>query len=134
LDLVDARLATGGVTLNLQTGTGQGAEAEGDIYTNVERAFGSDFDDVLVGLDGARHFLYGGGGNDQLTAGTGDGYLYGYDDDDTLTGNGGRDFLLGMNGNDTLTGNGGNDVLRGAMVTISSRGERGTIISGGMRV
>ena len=49
--------------------------------------------------------LAGGGGNDQLHAGNGDGF--------TLDGGEGRDVLLGGNGRDTLLGGGGVDTLTG---------------------
>ncbi len=72
----DSRAA---VLVNLANGTGDGGEAVGDTYTDVENAHGSQFDDVFIGDNGTNRFvgragddeLYGGGGNDTLIGGRG---------------------------------------------------------------
>ncbi|MFC4174086.1 calcium-binding protein, partial [Microvirga sp. GCM10011540] len=80
--------ATGGVTVNLATGTGAGNEAEGDVLSGIEGVFGSYFDDHLIGSD-CDNVLNGGG------------TIFGAADD------GGNDTLEGRNGDD------GSDLLTG---------------------
>jgi len=43
--------SSGGVTVDLTSGTGKGGDAEGDKLTNIENIVGSDFDDVLIGYN-----------------------------------------------------------------------------------
>lgn len=78
------------VTVNLQTNTGSGGHATGDTYVNIERVFGSRYDDTITGDNGVN-------------------YLRGALGDDTLNGGGGNDLLRGDAGADLLNGNGGND-------------------------
>ena len=72
-DWASYELATGGVKVSLanRTGTGTGAEAEGDSLTRIENLSGGDHDDWLIGDVWANRFL-GRGGNDTLTGGAGD--------------------------------------------------------------
>ncbi len=70
------------VTVNLSTGTGIGGHAQGDTLIRIERLFGSQYGDTLIG-DGL------------------DNVLTGWNGDDTLVGGGGADLLSGGNGNDT---------------------------------
>jgi Ca2+-binding RTX toxin-like protein len=58
-------------------------------------------------------WLYGGAGNDTITAGGGPSYLFGGDGDDTLTGGSGRSILIGGAGKDALTSGDGEAVLIG---------------------
>ena len=60
----------GGVVVSLATGTGHGADAEGDILVNIEYLGGSDYDDTLSG-DGNDNHLHGGEGHDTLVGGGG---------------------------------------------------------------
>jgi hypothetical protein len=55
--------------------------------------------------------LYGGDGNDVLSAGGGNSILVGGAGDDVLAGGAGRDLLIGGDGKDALTAAGGDDVL-----------------------
>jgi VCBS repeat-containing protein len=55
--------------------------------------------------------VYGGGGNDQITGGSGDDNLWGGVGNDTLVGNDGNDLLVGDLGADSLSGGAGNDRL-----------------------
>jgi Ca2+-binding RTX toxin-like protein len=86
--------STVAVSVNLATSRGTGGTAEGDTYFGIENAYGSWYDDTLIGSDGA---------ND----------LYGLDGRDTLKGGGGADRLDGGSGDDILKGGGGADVLIG---------------------
>ncbi len=81
------------VTVDLETGTGEGGHAEGDVIVDVENVLGSGYEDVLEGDDGANR-LSGGGGNDNLSGRGGD---------DVLEGGAGADRLLGGAGVDTVS-------------------------------
>jgi Ca2+-binding RTX toxin-like protein len=85
--------ATGGVTVNLATGTASGNASVGtDHFTGVTRVRGSNFDDTITG----------GVTNDVLE---------GMDGDDVIDGKGGFDILTGGAGNDILTGGAGQDIF-----------------------
>lgn len=84
-----------GVDINLQTGTGAGGDAAGDLLSGIEHVSGSAQGDTLTGDHATANRLFGLGG------------------DDTLTGGGGHDFLLGNDGDDTILGGTGRDVMRG---------------------
>jgi Ca2+-binding RTX toxin-like protein len=101
-----------GVTVNLQSGTGSGGDAEGDILQGIERLVGSDFTDLLIGDDGDND-LYGHAGNDLLNGGGGTDFLFGQEGHDMLKGAGGSDSLWGDEGNDTINGGDGSDWLHG---------------------
>jgi fibronectin-binding autotransporter adhesin len=58
--------------------------------------------------------IYGGGGDDLVTAGGGNDYVNGGQGNDNLGGDDGDDRLYGGLGNDTIGGHTGNDVLTGA--------------------
>jgi Ca2+-binding RTX toxin-like protein len=61
-----------GVTVNLQSGTGIGGDAQGDTLTGIENLMGSRFADALTGDAGSNHLHDGGfGGADTLTGGGG---------------------------------------------------------------
>jgi Ca2+-binding RTX toxin-like protein len=86
-DRVDYRHAAEGVHVDLSLTTAQFISAgEGkDTIKNVERVFGSDFNDTLIGNDVSNR-------------------LFGLDGNDSLSGNGEHDLLDGGAGNDTLDG------------------------------
>ncbi|MGI9383620.1 MAG: calcium-binding protein [Methyloligellaceae bacterium] len=65
-----------GVTVNLETGIGQGGDAQGDVYVDVENVGGSHYDDVIVG-NSERNELVGFDGNDRLNGGGGNDLLWG---------------------------------------------------------
>ena len=76
-----------GVTINLNTGTASGGDAEGDTLGEmIENVMGSDHDDTITGTDGINvgNKLWGHGGNDTLS---------GREGDDTLNGGAGDDML-----------------------------------------
>ncbi|MEM9219152.1 MAG: Ig-like domain-containing protein [Cyanobacteria bacterium P01_F01_bin.150] len=108
MDIVDYRLSNAGVIVNLTTGTGTGGHAEGDIMTNVERVYGSAYNDQLTG-DDQNNVLIGNGGIDVLNGGDGNDNLQGRSGNDTLNGKGGNDILRGGFGADILNGGNGND-------------------------
>jgi Ca2+-binding RTX toxin-like protein len=85
--------------------------------TDVMQVQGQGDNDTIT-LDEAngalpRADLFGGDGNDTITAGSGNDQLFGDAGNDTLLGKGGADFLHGGDGNDTLTGGDGDDQLFG---------------------
>jgi arylsulfatase A-like enzyme len=67
--------------------------------------YGGEGDDVLRAItisDSARHFFYGGAGNDRLVGGGGRDVLDGGTGDDTILGTGGRKRIYGGHGNDEI--------------------------------
>jgi len=96
-DVLSYYSATSGVTVDLTTNANGGA-AYGDLISNIEVVQGSNYDDVLTGIDN-------GGGNGVQ--------LYGEAGNDVLTGKGGGDYLFGGSGNDWLDSGFGCDVLIG---------------------
>jgi Ca2+-binding RTX toxin-like protein len=81
------------------------------------QAFGTAGDDFISfsEVNGALPAgnLFGGSGNDVMTAGSGNDSLFGQAGNDTLLGKGGFDFLFGGDGNDTLTGGDADDQVFG---------------------
>ncbi len=120
--------ATGSVTVNLASGTANGADGN-DTFINMEGVLGSNFADFLTG-DAGNNYLVGGGGNDVIDGGAGsDRASYsgaggnvsvslltntssGADGVDTLIS---IENLRGSNFGDTLIGNDGANDFRGAM-------------------
>ncbi len=99
--------ATGGVTVNLITGTTSGCNGN-DFLVDIEKVTGSSFNDTLVGGIGS-NYLDGGVGNDILYGKAGNDDLAGGEGNDILYGGTGNDWLVGNFGNDTLTGGKGSD-------------------------
>jgi len=71
-----------GVSVSLESGTGFGGTAEGDVLDNIEGLYGSHYNDTLTGDAGSNRFD-------------------GFDGDDLLKGGGGADELLGHGDDDT---------------------------------
>jgi arylsulfatase A-like enzyme/Ca2+-binding RTX toxin-like protein len=92
-DTADYTDSTTGVHVSLFTGRGYGDRAWGDRLVNIERLWGSDYNDVLMGDHGVNTLI----GND------GDDYLHGYDGDDQLFGGMGADELVGGGGRDLVS-------------------------------
>ena len=107
----------------------EGSYARGDTLTDIENVIGSSMNDKLTGNDKVNE-LYGGAGNDTLTAmantganapgdilvgGAGNDTLKGAtgDSDDILMGGDGHDTLTGGTGNNRLVGGGGDDIMTG---------------------
>ena len=115
-----------GVTINLNTGTASGGDAEGDTLGEmIENVIGSDHDDTITGTDGINmgNRLWGHGGNDTLSGREGDDMLYGGAGDDTLIGGDEDDTLEGGPGADVLTGGMGDDTASyaGSMMGVTVR-------------
>ena len=112
VDMVDYQYSDGAVTVDLGEGTVEGGHAEGDVITDFENVFGSEYDDLLTGDDSA-NLLDGLAGDDELRGGAGDDRLWGGDGDDELRGGAGYDSLWGNAGDDSLWGDAGDDSLSG---------------------
>ncbi|MEO5374344.1 MAG: cadherin-like domain-containing protein, partial [Alphaproteobacteria bacterium] len=128
VDTATYAASASGVTVDLNTGTGLGGDAEGDTLANIENIVGTSFADTLAG-DAAANRLDGGAGQDTVTyaastagvradlngsAGSG-----GFAEGDvllnieTLIGSAHADDLRGSTGADTLSGGDGDDSLEG---------------------
>jgi Ca2+-binding RTX toxin-like protein len=70
MDTADYRAATAAVTVYLDGRAGVGADAEGDVLNQVEKLFGSSFNDSLTGDDQA-NIIIGGAGADRIEGGGG---------------------------------------------------------------
>jgi Ca2+-binding RTX toxin-like protein len=82
VDTADYSASAGGVTVNLTSGIGIGADAEGDKLTGIENLNGSKFDDILTGNSGA-NIILAGEGNDKLVGSGGGDVMNGGDGVDT---------------------------------------------------
>ncbi len=88
IDSIFFGASLGGVTVDLENGTGSGGHAEGDTYMSVERVYGSLNDDVLIGDDGDNVLLgdagsdviYDGAGNDVMSGDQGEGTPFNHAD------------------------------------------------------
>ena len=101
------------MTVNLEDGTAQGGDADGDVIANVESIRGSGHGDVLTGDDNTNS-LRGYDGDDELGGNGGDDWLYGNAGDDRLDGGGGIDRMYGNEGSDIFifsTGHGDDSIL-----------------------
>jgi len=99
-DRADYSDAEGSVTVNLNTGQGFGSGVGSDTLAGIEGVRGSDFNDTLIGNDGA-NVLQGGSGADTLTGGGGnDTFVFSLGDGhDTVT-----DFTVGQDKFDLTVG------------------------------
>jgi Ca2+-binding RTX toxin-like protein len=88
-DITTYQGAKAGVIASLMTG-GSSGEAQGDTYVDIEHIWGSNFNDVLSGNNGANN-IYGFAGKDDISGLDGDDYLYGGAGSDTITGGAGLD-------------------------------------------
>jgi Ca2+-binding RTX toxin-like protein len=124
------------VWLDVQGEDAAGAETHSEVYVvGVRGPQGTDGNDRLFGIDGQnaicagagddyvylsergvdskQSWVFGEGGNDQLSGGGEDVHLYGGEGNDTIYGWGGDDYLVGGTGNDVLVGGHGVDTLIG---------------------
>lgn len=65
VDRVDYSANASAVSINLQTGTSSGGDAQGDRFDGIEHFIGTGFADTIVG-DGADQILVGGAAGDRL--------------------------------------------------------------------
>jgi len=114
--------ATSGVAASLEQKLGWLGDATGDQFISIENLEGSNYDDFLIGDNGA-NILSGLAGNDTLE---------GRDGDDTLNGGEGNNILNAGEGNNTVQAGSGNDtVYAGAgNDTISTNGGNDQIYAG----
>ncbi|GAA4018580.1 beta strand repeat-containing protein [Actimicrobium antarcticum] len=73
-----------GVTVDLNSGSGLGGDAQGDVLSGVENLIGTAQDDSLTG-NASANLLDGGSGNDVLDGGAGADVLKGGTGNDTVT-------------------------------------------------
>jgi Ca2+-binding RTX toxin-like protein len=108
VDTVSYAYAGSAVVIDLAAGTGMFGAAQGDHYSGIENAFGSNFADDLNGSIGDNR-LDGFGGDDELVGNGGNDLLVGGAGHDVLAGGRGSDTLVAGPGLDILIGNGGRD-------------------------
>lgn len=89
------------VTLDLETGTGTGGDAEGDTFTDFEFVTASENDDSVTG-SAAGDTIDGSGGDDDIDGAGGNDTLFGGDGDDYFS-------VVGGNGNDSIVGGEGGE-------------------------
>ena len=92
VDILSYLLSDAGVTINLENGTAEGGDAQGDVITGFEIVVGSEHTDVLAGDDSANK-LYGIGGDDELQGDDGDDFLEGGAGADRQNGGAGVDWV-----------------------------------------
>ena len=103
---------------------GRGGEAEGDVYSSIERVVTTGFNDRVYGATAGTSAELGAGddlfdndetatGRDEVSAGAGDDVVRTGGGDDTLDGGDGADRLFGEAGDDILRGGAGDDLLDG---------------------
>src|SRR6056297_230082 len=109
---LDYSASVGSFTVNLETDTAFGSDADGDVISNFQNVIGSDFGDTIT-LSSTGGTILAGGGNDGLSGGTGDDTIFGQDGSDTISGGDGNDEIIGDTGNDTLQGDAGSDTIFG---------------------
>lgn len=116
VDTLDVSKVNGGVTMVFDTGE-EGTVTDGTFiaeFFGIERFVFGDGDDVIDASNTVDCLeFFGGGGNDEITAGTCDDLIEGGAGNDTLRGNAGNDTLNGGEGDDVLSGNSGQDILNG---------------------
>jgi len=117
-DVVSYAGASSGVGVHLDTGTGNGGDAAGDTYQNIEDITGSSYNDILEGdSDIGGNVIKGGAGNDSIHGNGGYDTLYGEAGNDTITAfgawNTSGSTMYGGAGNDRLTGGEGSDHIHG---------------------
>jgi serralysin len=128
-DYVTYATARSGVVVNLSLTTVQNTGGGGsDQLFDIERMYGSNYDDTLTGSSadnlitgryGDDHIVGGSGydrlqgdaGNDVIDAGIGNDVVIGGVGDDILNGGDGNDRLYGQAGNDVISGGAGIDVV-----------------------
>jgi Ca2+-binding RTX toxin-like protein len=111
--------AGAGVVVDLDDGTLNSGDADGDVFSGISGIIGSNFDDVLRGSGGSNAISGGTGndlidgraGSDTLSGGAGDDSIFAGAANDRLAGDAGHDRLASGSGYDTLTGGDGVDIF-----------------------
>ncbi len=89
------------VTINLDYGSAEGGDAEGDEFEEIVGVIGSKYNDYVYGFSNFSNSLEGGEGNDYLEGGNENDFLCGGTGSNILHGRGGNDtYLLLIDGND----------------------------------
>jgi parallel beta-helix repeat protein len=126
VDTVDYSGFWTNVTVSLPLDHGNGGNASKHVLTNIENIVGSDFADLLLGMNGMANLLngragddviYGLSGADSLLGGSGNDTLDGGADNDVLDGGSGNDVLVGGTGRDRFVSGTGNDTIKDFVVT-----------------
>ncbi|SCZ74290.1 Ca2+-binding protein, RTX toxin-related, partial [Epibacterium ulvae] len=112
LDLVSYSASESGVTVNLESGTATGGDAQGDSISNIENVLGSNHADRLTG-NSIDNVLEGADGNDTLRAEGGHDAVHGGAGNDRIYAGSGDDRVWGGNGNDSVSLGDGDDVFSG---------------------
>lgn len=108
-DTLSYAASAAGVTVDLNTLSGLGGDAQGDVFEDrAEVLIGSAHADTLKGAVGDDS-IEAGSGNDEVHGGDGSDTLLGGDGDDALYAGPGGDRLVGGRGRDTLVGSTGDD-------------------------
>lgn len=101
------------VDLNGASG-GIGAAEDDDLLDDtVENVKTGSHNDTIIGNDQATNTVWGGAGNDNVTAGSASLTAYGQDGNDSLTGSASGDWLYGNEGHDHIEGGAGGDHMNG---------------------
>ncbi|MEZ5684838.1 MAG: Ig-like domain-containing protein [Paracoccaceae bacterium] len=113
LDMIDYSASGAAVNVDLSESALSGGDAAGDVILNgIDGAYGSAYNDTLVGFDHQgtdaadtyTNVFHGNDGNDFIDGRGGDDSLYGGDDNDTILGGAGDDLIEGGAGADTIYG------------------------------
>ena len=100
-DIIDHREYDGDYVFDMTTGN---TNFGGESYTNFEAAWMGDGNDSVTGVSGQRDTIYGGLGNDTISAGAttvGD-IVYGGDGDDSIRSGIGNESMYGGDGTDII--------------------------------
>jgi serralysin len=101
LDIADYWIASGGMMINLVTGSASGSDIGTDMLIGMEGAAGGQGADSMIGNAG-NNILSGNAGADTLDGGAGS---------DSLYGGAGNDVLMAAGSDDYLDGGAGDDVI-----------------------
>jgi len=94
------------ISINLGAGTATGFIS----IANIENAWGSAFNDTLIG-SAVANIIRGGAGDDFIDGDAGDDLLVGDDGVDTISGGDGADTIYGLSGADIINGGDGADII-----------------------
>jgi Ca2+-binding RTX toxin-like protein len=111
MDEVDYSDRTGPVNVSFDGNANDGEAGENDnVGDDVDMVFGGSGNDLMTAINDP-HTLYGNGGNDTLLGGGSSDRLVGGPGNDSINGGGGNDVMIGSSGSDVMIGGGGNDTV-----------------------